>query len=78
MKIYIIHMDALEGKKNFREFTDEEVVELYNELYKEDSPFISCYDSLEEIVKAWNENTCFDPYDSYMRVIDDEKLYSGH
>lgn len=66
MKIYIVHIDAWEGDKHFHELTNEEI----EKMYEEDTTFISCYDSIEELADNWNSDECFSPSFSYMRIID--------
>ena len=67
MKIYIVHEDALKGSKNFREFTDEEIVK----LAESDPLLIDVYDNVENMATDWNNDNVFYPGFSYMRVIND-------
>lgn len=67
MKIYIVHIDALDGKRPFNEITNEEIEKMY---YK-GTMLIDCYNSIEEFSEYWNNAECFDPDVSYMRVIND-------
>lgn len=67
MKIYIVHIDAWEGDKPFHELTNEEI----EKMYEEDTTFISCYHSIEELTANWNSDEIFYPSSSYMRVIND-------
>lgn len=65
--IYIVHIDAWEDGRPFNKVTNEEI----EKMYDEDTTFISCYNSIEELAAAWNSDECFYPDRSYMRVIDD-------
>lgn len=65
MKIYIVHIDAWEDERPFNEVTNEEI----EKMYQEDDMYISCYHSIEELADSWNGDSCFYPYSSYMRVI---------
>jgi len=67
MKIYIVHEDALEGKKHFPEFTDEEVVALSKEVPE----YVDVYDNVEHFAHAWNNEDIFYPSSSYIRFIID-------
>ena len=63
--IYIVHTDAWDGDRPFKEIKDEEI----ERMYEEDQMFISCYNSIEELAASWNSDECFYPNMSYMRVV---------
>lgn len=67
MKIYIVHTDALDGKKPFHKLTDEEI----EKMWEEDDTYISKYESLNDLAHDWNGEDIFYPNMSYMRVIND-------
>lgn len=67
--IYIVHIDAWHSEKKFHELTDEEIVK----MYEEDTTFIDCYNSVDELAAAWNIDQCFYQNMSYMRVINEPK-----
>ena len=66
MKIYIVHIDAYD-ERSFHLIPDEEI----EKMYEEDSTYISCYHSIEELAANWNSDEIFSPSFSYMRVIND-------
>lgn len=73
--IYIVHTDLLEGEKNFRELTDEEVIN----LCKKDNSgrHIVCED-LKQLERIWNGEDIEDiiyPENAYMRVIDEPQEF---
>ena len=73
--IYIVHIDLLEGEKNFRELTDEEVINLCKK--DKSGRHIICED-LKQLESIWNDNDIYDmlyPDDSYMRIIDEPQEY---
>ena len=67
MMIYIVHVDAFDSEKTFRDLTNEEI----EKMYDEGSEFIDCYNSIDELAAAWNCDEIFYPNMSYMRVIND-------
>ena len=66
MKIYIVHIDAYD-ERSFHLIPDEEI----KKMYEEDSTYISCYHSIEELAANWNSDEIFSPSFSYMRVTND-------
>ena len=66
MKIYIVHIDAYD-ERSFHRIPDEEI----KKMYEEDSTYISCYHSIEELAANWNSDEIFSPSFSYMRVTND-------
>ena len=65
MKIYIINDNVLD--KSFEEMTDEEI----KDMYDAGSPYVSCYESVESLARAWNADALCYPDFSWMRVIND-------
>ena len=66
MKIYIVHIDAWDGK-DFYELTNEEI----EQMYEEDSTYIDCFDSVEELAAYWNTDELLYPNMSYMKIVND-------
>ena len=66
-KIYIVHMDALDGK-DFDDISNDEL----KAMYDKDNMYIDCYDSLQELADAWNADEIFYPNMTYMRIVEEE------
>lgn len=62
-RLYVVHINAFD--EDFNSITDEEIVK----KYEEDSTYIDCYDSIEEVIGYWNTEEFFNPSNSYMRLI---------
>lgn len=67
MKIYIVEVDALNGKL-MTDVTNEELETMYNE----GNEYVTRYDSATELAAYWNNDELVNHYGSYMRVVDEE------
>lgn len=67
MKIYIVEVDALNGKL-MTDVTNEELETMYNE----GNEYVTRYDSATELAAYWNNDELVNPGNSYMRVVDEE------
>ena len=65
MEIYIVHTDAWDGNRPFKEMTNDEI----KKMYEEDPQLFDHFNSVEELAEAWNYDEIFYPNRSYMRVI---------
>lgn len=66
MKIYIVHIDALNEEQNFNDLSNDEI----EKMYKDGNLYVACFSSVEALCEAWNDDWLFNPEFSYMRVID--------
>jgi hypothetical protein len=67
MKIYIVEVDALNGKL-MTDVTNEELETMYND----GNEYVTRYDSATELAAYWNNDELVNPCNSYMRVVDEE------
>ena len=65
MKIYIVHIDALNEEQNFNDLSNDEI----EKMYKDGNLNVACYSSVEALCNEWNNDWLFNPEFSYMRVI---------
>lgn len=65
MKIYIVHIDALNEEQNFNDLSNDEI----EKMYKDGNQYITCYYSIKALCDDWNAGWIFNPDFSYMRVI---------